>query len=386
MTTKNSLTLLVCGDVNTSADVRALFEKGSPEAVFGQLAGRIKSADLSIANLECALSDTAPAREKIGPVLRGRERDAAVLKNAGFDLLGCANNHIKDCGATGTLDTLAACARAGLSTTGAGRHAQESAQPARIEKNGWSIGVFAVAEQEFNTATSDGAGAHVFDPLNDLERLRLLKETCDYVIVLYHGGIEYYPFPSPSLQNTCRALVRNGADLVLCQHSHVIGTLETYEGGEILYGQGNTLFGHKAGKPTWNVGLAVEVALDQGADKKAKITLVPIGCESDGQVNLLPDHKAQECLDSLALRSKQATDPAWLQENWGRFCDSIAPQQIPFLLGLGRWLARANRILRGKVVRMFFGRKQLLTTLNVIRCDAHRDVALTALQRTLDTE
>lgn len=386
MTKKNSLTVLVCGDVSTSADVRALFEEDSPEAVFGQLTDRIKSADLSIANLEYVLSDTAPAREKIGPALRGPEKDAEILKHAGFDLLGCANNHIKDCGATGTLDTLAACARVGLSTTGAGRHAQEAAQPARIEKDGWSIGVFAVAEQEFNTATSDEAGAHVFDPLNDLERLRLLKETCDYVIVLYHGGIEYHPFPSPSLQNTCRALVRHGADLVLCQHSHIIGTLETYEGGKILYGQGNTLFGHKAGKPTWNVGLTVEVALEQGPDVEAKITLLPIGCDPDGQVDLLPHDKAQECLDALALRSKQATDPAWLEENWGQFCDTAAPQQIPSLLGLGRWLARANRIFRGKVVRMLFGRRQLLTTLNVVRCDAHRDVALTALQRSLDTE
>lgn len=386
MKQNNNCSILILGDVSTAGDVRALHNKCSPKALFGQLSERIQNADLSIANLEYVLSDRASAREKIGPVLRGPESDADILKSAGFDLLGCANNHIKDCGSAGTLDTLTACARAGLSTTGAGGNANEAARPAIIMKNGLTIGVFAVAEQEFNAATSDEAGAHVFDPLTDLEQLRSLKETCDYVIVLYHGGIEYHPLPSPSLQKTCRSLVRHGADLVICQHSHVIGALETYEGARILYGQGNALFGYKAGQPTWNVGLAVAVTLHQGSGVEAKITLLPIGCDKSGQVDLLPDDEARECLDALSERSKLVSDCAYILETWGQFCDTSASHQIPFLLGFGRWLARANRLFRGRVVHALFGRRQLLTALNVVRCAAHRDVVLTALQRKLGTE
>ena len=87
-----SLSLLVFGDICTTADTRPLFDNGSPEALFGSLSARIASADLALANLECVLSDTANPANKIGPVLRGRKADVAILGEAGFDVLGLANN------------------------------------------------------------------------------------------------------------------------------------------------------------------------------------------------------------------------------------------------------------------------------------------------------
>src|SRR5690606_19647437 len=124
------------------------------------------------------------------------------------------------CGGAGVVDTIAACRAAGIDIVGAGPDAESAARPAIIEYEGWKIGVLAAAEREFNAAGPDTPGAHIFDPLETLERVRALKSACDYVIFLYHGGIEYYPYPSPMLQRLCRAVVRHGADLVLCQHSH----------------------------------------------------------------------------------------------------------------------------------------------------------------------
>jgi poly-gamma-glutamate capsule biosynthesis protein CapA/YwtB (metallophosphatase superfamily) len=379
------LDILICGDICPTQDTRALFDTGDPAVLMGVLASRIKDADIAIANLECVLSDNAGAADKIGPVLVGRPADAQLLAAAGFDLLGAANNHIGDCGAQGVMDTLAACKNAGLLTTGAGSNAQSAAKPAIIRHQGWQIGVMAVAEHEFNAAGPSQAGAHIFDPLQDLERLAALKAECDYVIVLYHGGIEYYSYPSPMLARTCRALVRNGADLVLCQHSHVIGTFEEYQGGHIVYGQGNAVYGYR-NKESWNTGLAVTVQLvkaDASSNPEARIELVPIGCDQSGRVDLLPPETAEPCLKALQERSQKALDPKGLEDSWARFCDGLGRNQLPHLLGLGLWMTRANRLFRGAMVRLLFSRRQRMISMNVLRCDSHREVILTAFAGSL---
>lgn len=384
MTDRPPLSLLILGDICPTEDTRALFDSGTPEAVLGSIVPLIRDADIAIANLECVLTASPQPAEKIGPVLHGRPQDAVLLAETGFDLLGVANNHIKDCGAAGVIETLDACARAGLRTTGAAAHAAAAAVPAVIARNGWKIGVLAVAEHEFNAAGPDEGGAHVFDPLTDLERLRALRAECDYVIVLYHGGIEYHPYPSPLLQRTCRALVRNGAHLVLCQHSHVIGTFESYADGHVLYGQGNAVFGFRHGKPAWNEGLAVSVTLADAAEPKAAISLLPIGCNALGRVDLLSGDAADACLSAIAARGREAADTAMLEQKWDEFCARLGRNQLPHALGLGLWLTRANRVLRGALIRLFYRRNQRMIAMNMLRCDAHREVTLTALRQGLD--
>lgn len=384
MTDRSPLSMLILGDICPTEDTRALFDSGAPEAVFGTLAPLVREADIAIANLECVLTSSAQPADKIGPILQGRPQDAILLAEAGFDVLGIANNHIKDCGAAGVIDTLEACARAGLRTTGAAAHAKAAAAPTVIACNGWKIGVMALAEHEFNAAEQDEAGAHIFDPLTDLERLSALRAECDYVIVLYHGGIEYHPYPSPLLQRTCRALVRNGAHLVLCQHSHVIGTFESYADGHVLYGQGNTVFGFRPGKPTWNEGLAVCVTLTGADAPKVEINLLPIGCDASGRVDMLSESAAEACLSLLAARGREAADAVMLQQKWDEFCARLAFNQLPQALGLGLWVTRANRLLRGALVRLIYRRRQRMVAMNMTRCDAHREVTLTAFRQILD--
>lgn len=377
------ISLLICGDICSTSDTRAMFDRQDPEVLFGQLSRLIKAADFSIANLEYALTCEAQSAEKIGPVLSGPPNDAAFLAASGFDLLSLANNHISDCGPEGVLDTIAAIELAGVLSTGAGRTAVEAKQPVILETKGWRIGVIAVAEHEFNAAGQGTAGAHIFDPFTDLERIRTLKAKTDYVVVLYHGGIEYHSYPSPGLARTCRSLVRHGADLVLCQHSHVIGTFEAYKGGHIIYGQGNCVYGYRKGKPTWNEGLAIEVTLSRGNGITAQITSHPIGCDSSGKVDLLSAASAVECLTAMEQRSKQLENPGQIETEWHTFCARLSANHLPHVLGLGLWLTRLNRVSGGRLVRLLYGRRNRMTAMNVVRCDAHREVVLTAFAQSL---
>src|SRR5690606_29065463 len=104
------------------------------------------------------------------------------------------------------------------------------------------IGFYVCAEHEFSIASVDSPGANPFDPLESLDHIADLKNECDYVVVLYHGGKEHYRYPSPYLQKVCRKMADKGANLVICQHSHCIGCFEVYKDSTLVYGQGNFIF------------------------------------------------------------------------------------------------------------------------------------------------
>lgn len=71
----------------------------------------------------------------------------------------------------------------------------------------------ACVENEFTVAGKNEAGANPFDPLVSFDDVReLKKEYGGFLVVVYHGGKEYYWFPSPNLQRVCRIFVESGAD------------------------------------------------------------------------------------------------------------------------------------------------------------------------------
>lgn len=385
----HSVELLLLGDVCPAEGVRHLFDLGDPSDIFGGLIAGLQRADVGLCNLECVLSDSASGIEKIGPVLIGNPSDAKVLADAGINLVGLANNHIGDCGAKGVLDTLAACHISDISTFGAGPNSAEAEKPALVDVKGIKVGFLAFAEVEFNAATEQSPGAHTFDPLQDLERISVLKSQCDFVVILYHGGIEHYPYPSPRLRKACRAMVRHGADLVLCQHSHVIGAAEEYWGGNILYGQGNSAYGHRAGSTDWNQGLAVSVVLTRKDSACAqtrvshKVQYLPIGCDASGRVDLLTGDVGQRCMDEFKARSMKCSDEAWLAESWETFARRLGASHLPHVLGFGRVATKFNRLSRGLLVNLLYTKRQRLVSMNVIRCDAHREVLETAFAKSV---
>ena len=79
-----------------------------------------------------------------------------------------------------------------------------------------------------------------------MEKIKDIKKNCNYLIVVYHGGKEFYRYPSPYLKELCEFFTKIGADIVICQHSHCIGAQEKLDDKTIIYGQGNL-----AGRGGW---------------------------------------------------------------------------------------------------------------------------------------
>ena len=122
---------------------------------FGGLLSEMQAAGLVMANLECPLTDDLTPAKKTGPVLSSSPRCLAGLKRANIGLLGLANNHIMDHGPRSLLDTIRACAEAGIDTVGAGADRTDARRPWFATVGALRVGVLAMAEAEYSLAGPD---------------------------------------------------------------------------------------------------------------------------------------------------------------------------------------------------------------------------------------
>ena len=312
--------LLICGDTVPTALNAELFAKGDAEALFGDIIPVFQSADRVLVNLECALTEGGKPIPKFGPNLKGPVESAATLRKAGVTDCGLSNNHTFDFGLEGFADTIRAVEAAGMHTTGHGPSEAESRKPLVMDAGGKTLAIIAVCEHEYTYALEDQTGARPFDPFETLTDIHDAKQKYDYVIVTYHGGKEYCRYPSPRLMRACRAMVHMGADAVLCQHSHIIGCMEHYEKGLILYGQGNFHFRYGDRTEGWDSGLIAQFDFgENGFD----FSLIPVIGEGVS-MRLATAAEAKELLDAMAERNASLLNGSWI-DGWRAFCESVRP-------------------------------------------------------------
>ena len=369
----DTVKISILGDVCPTTDYRPYWDNGT---VFNAVTEKIGNSDLSIVNLECPATDTEKKITKCGPCLKAKSNDVSLIKNSGFNLISLANNHIKDFCAQGVLDTIVKCEKENVDYVGAGATINEAKKPKIHNIKGRRIGVISFAEKEFNLATETEAGANFFDVYESPEQIKAIKEECDFLVVLYHGGIEHYIYPSETLQKKCRLMVRFGADVVLCQHSHCIGTFENYKGGYILYGQGNGVYGYRENSKSWNEGILLSIELSENV----KITPIFLNATPNGIV-VLDEQKSDNRLKEFLEKSQNVYDEKFLKEQWIKFCEKNGDLNRPLFYGKSRVYIKLNRILKNKPFKLNFSKKKEMVTMNLIRCDAWREVITTLLEK-----
>ena len=89
--------------------------------------------------------------------------------------MSLANNHIRDYGDAGVLETATACESAAVETVGAGEDLARARRPSVKTVAGLEVGVLAVAENEFGSAGHGRAGGNPFDALTTLRDVGRLR-------------------------------------------------------------------------------------------------------------------------------------------------------------------------------------------------------------------
>ena len=377
------LTICLGGDIVPTKINEQLFVDGDGQGLLGEeLLNILAASDVNIFNLETPLCDELSPIVKCGPNLHAKSACVKGLKAMHITAMGCANNHTLDQGEKAMFHTKHLLMEQGIDVFGIGTNLSEAAKPYIIEKNGHKVGIYACAEHEFTIATETKAGANPYDALYSFDHVAELKAVCDYVIVMFHGGKEYYRYPSPDIQRICRRFVEKGADLVVTQHTHCIGCREDYQNGVIIYGQGNFLFEQSAfgNREFYANGILLKIIIDE----TISLNELPVVLDYNGRLSLAKDKEKEGIITEYKKRSREIMQEKFIRKSYDEF--SLSNIETYLRIPLGRIneniiIRIINRLLRRKLILHFTNRKQRLSILNIIECEAHRELYICGLKR-----
>ncbi len=282
--------IIIAGDLMPSENNYSLFEEGDAETLFSKEICRLfAEADFSVANLEGPLTDATLPQQKDGPVIKAPKATIAGIKALGLKAVTLANNHLTDYLQAGIDDTLAVLKDAKIQYVGNVSTREGVNDNISINLSGQKLCIYNVSETFFNRPVKDCDGANVYDEWLVLNRIKELKQQHDFLIVIYHGGAEYLPYPTPQTRKRVLRMAECGADFVTTQHTHCIGCEEWHNGSYLLHGQGNFLFARQKKYPNLTKeGLVSEIIIADDGFKvnNHKVNIVDNILQYDSEQNL----------------------------------------------------------------------------------------------------
>ena len=195
--------------------------------------------DLTIGNLE-----TTFAGPEVGysgyPTFNTPDALGEALKNIGVDVLSTANNHCLDKGYNGLSRTLDVLDQLGIDHAGTSRTAEEQTQILIKEVNDIKVGIlsFTYGTNGINPPKQKEFCVNYIDKDFIKGRVEAARaEGAEVVIVCMHWGIEYQTTPNAEQKDLADFLFKNGVDIILGNHAHVI---EPFEKREVTLEDGTT--------------------------------------------------------------------------------------------------------------------------------------------------
>jgi poly-gamma-glutamate capsule biosynthesis protein CapA/YwtB (metallophosphatase superfamily) len=264
---EGAITVIAVGDVMLG---RGAAKEAQP---FAAVAPWLRTADLALGNLECVIAEEGTPRA--GPYrLRAPLSAVTILRDAGFDVLGLANNHALDFGPEALAEAVGRLQEAGIATVGVGSDAEAAAQPLIREINGVRLAFLAfndVPDPE-DSPEEGGWTPATWDRERGTAAIAAARVQADVAVVSVHWGYEYQLRPDPAQRDQARAMLDAGADLVLGHHPHVVQdteldlrglaeTSEVFSGRFVAYSLGNFVFDQQQGET--RQGLALRAFFDE---------------------------------------------------------------------------------------------------------------------------
>ena len=375
--------ILVMGDLAPIGMAEKAIQKGDVQWFSKGLGVVWTEADFRVANLECPLISAPSPPPKTGPALGVKTDHANALKE--FSLIGLANNHVLDHGEEGLLHTMKLLEEAGIDYVGAGKDLCNAAKAHIVNINGLKIGFLAWSHREFCIATDESAGAFPIDLVKGLPILEKLSDECDFVILLYHGGPEHFPYPTPQQRKLCQFLATRGADFIFCQHSHIVGAKEVVGDSTIFYGQGNFCFDlpKKHSFAPWCYGIICTLELSESTKPTIKVTPTVHSLEDERGPAIADEATAAKINASMEQHSNILADSHAYQAVWQKWCRDQAQEYLIRQLPLGR-IGRKLLKTTG-LTKLLNSQSRMLWNLNRIECEAHSDAIVDGLQQLVNT-
>ncbi len=206
----------------------------------------ISAADLALGDFEGTIN---PDRELVGyPIFNAPQEVVATIKNAGYDAISLAHNHILDTGISGLRATKKIFNQAGLDVFGIKTTADDTllikeVNGIKIALLGYSYGFNGLeallSEEEYQYYLKD------LDMAKVEREIKQAEKEADLTVVMPQAGVEYSLQPTEEQQTIYRQMIDFGADIIFGGHPHVAEPTEIVEkDGQrkfIIYSMGNLL-------------------------------------------------------------------------------------------------------------------------------------------------
>jgi len=162
------------------------------------------------------------------------------------------------------------------------------------------------------------------NPMNIIANTRSIKEAkklADVIILIIHGGHEYYHFPSPRMVEQYRFYAEQGASIIVGHHSHYISGYEIFEGVPIFYGLGNFLFDFTTKLKGWYEGILLNIRIN--AQKEITWELHPFKqCKGNLKVELLEGQEKLRVENEIRIINSIIADPEKLKEKFNSLVET----------------------------------------------------------------
>jgi gamma-polyglutamate biosynthesis protein CapA len=241
---KAPIYMLFVGDVMFDRGVRNSIEKNFSNNYNSLYANTsyIKDADIAFANLE---GPVATGGHKVGSAFSFRmdPLGLSAMKEAGFDIVSFANNHVGDYADAAFSETLTRLDENDIAYTGAGTTYNDASTPRIITVRGLRIGFLGTTDvgPVWMKAGETRPGILLADNPDLAGIVARAKLECDILVMSFHWGNEYSP-KNQRQEKLAHLVIDSGVDIVVGHHPHVMEEVELYKGKPIFYSLGNFIF------------------------------------------------------------------------------------------------------------------------------------------------
>lgn len=326
---------------------------------FTSVAPILSSSDLSLGNLESTFSSSSPyMHERLyvddRPHLNAPSSFLEAVRNAGFDAVLNAQNHMYDSGVRGVFDTLDALNRAELIHNGMYASAEES-RHTMFEIKGVRLALLSFvdpARQRMKQVAFSDEGLAA--TASHLERAAVRRdiaaaraEGAEFVLVYAHWGREYTGNPTPRQENFAQMVVDAGADFVFGSHSHCPQPCTIYRSADgrsvpVVYSGGNFVSDMDRDKPITQDSFVARLTI--GRDSAGAVVIkdqgyIPCRIVEDREAR---GHCRTVPLDEL-LAGGYGYDPIVAEEDIRRIAGVMGTQLVQLTTAGERKSARPPR-------------------------------------------
>jgi Putative enzyme of poly-gamma-glutamate biosynthesis (capsule formation) len=244
---QRKITISAVGDImlgSTFPDSNFLPPHDNPMLLLGDLSDTLAASDITFGNLEGSfLNGGLPSKKcrdtTICYLFRMPERYAGALEQSGFDIINIANNHFGDFGYPARERTKKLLDSLGINYGG-------------LEEHPWSIFRKDSILYGFCAFSPNAGTMDINDTVKAAAIVKKLADTCDIVIVGFHGGAEgadfqhvpkceeiFYGENRGDVHAFAHRMIDAGADVIFGSGPHVTRAIEVYKERFIAYSLGN---------------------------------------------------------------------------------------------------------------------------------------------------